>query len=97
MWVRFPPSAFVYFSRVGFVFAPLATKDAKWRIGWIRFARGSTRVVGRCDEPVIVPPRPHGDETDVAFAASALTDGGLVRLYYSVADQFMVRATLRPH
>jgi len=38
------------------VFAPLATKDAKWRIGWIRFARGSTRVVGRCDEPVIVPP-----------------------------------------
>jgi predicted GH43/DUF377 family glycosyl hydrolase len=73
-----------------------ATRDAKWRIGWIRFDPCYTRVLDRCDAPIIVPPAPHGDETDIAFAASAVREGDLIRLYYSIADQYMRRATLRP-
>jgi beta-1,2-mannobiose phosphorylase / 1,2-beta-oligomannan phosphorylase len=72
-----------------------ATRDAKWRIGWIRFDPSYGRVLERCDDPVIVPPEPKGDETDIAFAASALTEGDLIRVYYSVADEYMHRATFR--
>jgi beta-1,2-mannobiose phosphorylase / 1,2-beta-oligomannan phosphorylase len=72
-----------------------ATPDAKWRIGWIRFDPCYERVLERCDKPVIRPPHPKEDETDIAFAASALLEGDLVRVYYSVADQYMRRATIR--
>lgn len=72
-----------------------ATRQAQWRVGWIRFNPNYTAVVERCEEPLIVPPQPKGDETDIAFAASALREGDLIRLYYSVADQYLRRATLR--
>lgn len=72
-----------------------ATQDAKWRIGWIRFDPCYERVLERGDDPVIVPPHPKEDETDIAFAASALIEGGLISIYYSVADQYMRRAILR--
>lgn len=72
-----------------------ATRDAKWRIGWIRFDPCFTHVVERCVEPLITPPQPKDQDTDIAFAASALLEGDLVRVYYSVADQYMRRATLR--
>jgi beta-1,2-mannobiose phosphorylase / 1,2-beta-oligomannan phosphorylase len=72
-----------------------ATSSAKWRIGWICFDRDYRRVVERCDGPLVTPPQPKEDETDIAFAASAVTDGDLIRLYYSVADQHMRRASLR--
>ncbi len=71
-----------------------ATPDAKWRIGWICFDADFARVLERCAEPLIVPPSPKGDDTDIAFAASALYEGDLVRVYYSVADQYLRRATL---
>lgn len=70
-------------------------RDAKWRIGWIRFDARYARVLDRCDAPIITPPRPRGDETDIAFAASALREGAFIWLYYSVADQYMRRAVLR--
>jgi beta-1,2-mannobiose phosphorylase / 1,2-beta-oligomannan phosphorylase len=73
-----------------------ATRDAKWRVGWIRFDPDYRAVVARCDDPLIVPPAPKDDETDIAFAASAVTDDDLIRVYYSVADRYLRRATLRP-
>ena len=72
-----------------------ATQDAHWRIGWVAFDAEYTRVVARGDDPVIVPPTPEGDRTDIAFAASAVEPDGKIYLYYSIADQDMVRATLR--
>ena len=71
-----------------------ATRDAKWRIGWIRFDADFSRVLQRCAEPLIVPPSPKGDDTDIAFAASAFYEGDLIRVYYSVADQYLRRATV---
>ena len=71
------------------------TQDAHWRIGWVAFDAEYTRVVARGEEPVIVPPMPEGDRTDIAFAASATETDGKIYLYYSIADQDMVRATLR--
>lgn len=73
-----------------------ATRQAQWRIGWIRFDPNYSSVVERCKEPLIAPPKPKDDETDIAFAASALREGDLIRVYYSVADQYLRRATLRP-
>lgn len=72
-----------------------ATKEAQWRIGWIRFDPDYGRVLDRCAAPVVEPKKPKGDETDIAFASSAVREGDLIRLYYSVADQYMRRVTLK--
>jgi predicted GH43/DUF377 family glycosyl hydrolase len=73
-----------------------ANGDAKWRIGYAVFDESLARIIDRCSDVLIKPPRPKGDETDIAFAASALREGDLIRLYYSVADQYMRRATILP-
>jgi predicted GH43/DUF377 family glycosyl hydrolase len=72
-----------------------ATRDAKWRIGWVRFDPQCTTVVERSADPLFEPAAPRGDDTDVAFASSALAMGSEIWLYYSVSDQEMRRATLR--
>lgn len=72
-----------------------ATEDAHWRIGWIMFDADYSAVVARSDEPLIVPPPPDGDATDIAFAASCVEDGDVLYLYYSIADKDMKRATIR--
>lgn len=73
-----------------------ATVDARWRIGWISFDAGFTRVTGRGLEPVLMPP-PDVDRaaTDIAFAASALVEGETILLYYSLDDRRLARATIR--
>ena len=71
-----------------------ATQDAHWRIGWVAFDAEYTQVVDRCDKPLIVPPTPQAGHTDIAFAASAV-EADAIFLYYSVADQDMVRAVIR--
>lgn len=74
-----------------------ATRDARWRIGWVAFDRDCTEVVDRCIEPLIVPPPPkeRGD-TDIAFAASCIVvDAEMSLLYFSRADQLMFRALIR--
>lgn len=73
-----------------------ATIDARWRIGWVSFNADFTRVTGRGIEPVLMPP-PAKDriETDIAFAASAVVDGDIVQLYYSLEDRRLARATVR--
>ncbi len=74
-----------------------ATRDARWRIGWVAFDRGCRRVIERCSEPLIVaPPLPEAPGIDIAFAASCLVAGkGLCHLYYSVEDRALRRATVR--
>jgi len=74
-----------------------ATEQVAWRIGWIVFDERFSRVVARCEEPMITPPpRRAPEDTDIAFAASSVEDGDAVYLYYSIADKDMFRATLRP-
>jgi len=73
-----------------------ATRDAAWRIGWIKFDAAYSRVTARSDEPVIEPPvKREAGATDIAFAASALREDGAAQVYYSVADQDMYRARVR--
>lgn len=73
-----------------------ATADARWRIGWVSFDADFTRVTGRGIEPVLMPP-PAKDRsaTDIAFAASTVVEGGDIRLYYSLEDRILRRATIR--
>ncbi len=72
-----------------------ATQGVQWRIGWVVFDRGYTRVVARSHEPIVLPhiKRLH-DDTDIAFAASAIDIDGEIHLYYSVADQYVIRAKI---
>jgi predicted GH43/DUF377 family glycosyl hydrolase len=72
-----------------------ATADARWRIGWVAFDANYERVVGRSAEPLILPHiRRNPDDTDIAFAASAVQSRDEMHLYYSVADQYVVRAAI---
>jgi predicted GH43/DUF377 family glycosyl hydrolase len=72
-----------------------ATQQGDWRIGWITFDEGFSRALDRCEEPVITPPAPQGDARDVTFAVSAVQDGRLIRLYYTIGDDQPTRAVLR--
>ena len=73
-----------------------ATQDATWRIGWATFDETLTKLVDRCDEPLICPEGARsGGSTDIAFAASAVERDGKVRLYYSQSDQDLRCATIR--
>lgn len=72
-----------------------ATRDAYWRIGWVAFSADYTGVVDRGGDPLITPPTPTDTDTDIAFAASAVETNDAVYLYYSVADQYLMRATLQ--
>jgi predicted GH43/DUF377 family glycosyl hydrolase len=73
-----------------------ATRDARWRIGWVAFDRDCTKVVDRCIEPLIVPPpQLERAAADIAFAASVVEMGEVVHLYYSLADRTLERAVVR--
>ncbi|MBS0385844.1 MAG: glycosidase [Proteobacteria bacterium] len=74
-----------------------ATRDARWRIGWIAFNRDYTEIVDRCVEPLVVPPPPQDrGDTDIAFAASCIAvDEETSHLYFSRADQLLLRAVIR--
>lgn len=73
-----------------------ATRDARWRIGWVAFDADYTRVIARGIEPLVVPP-PADDRaaTDIAFAASVVIDGDGIWLYYSLEDRRLARALIR--
>lgn len=73
-----------------------ATRDARWRIGWVAFDRDCTRVVGRGIQPLLTPP-PVEDRTatDIAFAASVIVENGRIWLYYSLEDARLARAEIR--
>ncbi len=73
-----------------------ATRDARWRIGWIAFDADYTRVVARGIQPLVTPP-PADDRgaTDIAFAASVVVEDGAIWLYYSLEDRRLARALIR--
>jgi len=73
-----------------------ATRDARWRIGWVAFNADYTAVVARGIEPLITPP-PTDDRsaTDIAFAASVVTVERTIWLYYSLEDRRLARALIR--
>ena len=76
-----------------------ATQDARWRIGWVSFDAGLSRITARGIEPLLVPP-PATDRTatDIAFAASALVEkDGSILLYYSLEDRKLARARVRAY
>lgn len=73
-----------------------ATRDARWRIGWIAFDAEYRKVVDRCVEPLIAPPPAlERSATDIAFAASVVVVGDRVWLYYSLSDTHLYRAIIR--
>ena len=73
-----------------------ATQAAAWRIGWVVFDAAYTSVVARSTHPLVIPHvKRNDDDTDIAFAASAIEEHGEIALYYSVADQYVTRATVR--
>ncbi len=73
-----------------------ATQDAHWRIGWVVFDADYSRVIARSADALVVPDRArHADDTDIAFAASAVELDGNILLYYSVADQYCIRAVIQ--
>ncbi|MEH3099851.1 MAG: glycosidase [Sphingomonas adhaesiva] len=73
-----------------------ATRDARWRIGWVAFDADYTRVVARGIQPLVTPP-PVDDRsaTDIAFAASVVVADGAIWLYYSLEDRRLARALIR--
>ncbi len=73
-----------------------ATRDARWRIGWVAFDADCTRVVARGIQPLVTPP-PCDDRTatDIAFAASVVVADGAIWLYYSLEDRKLARALIR--
>jgi predicted GH43/DUF377 family glycosyl hydrolase len=73
-----------------------ATRDVAWRIGWVVFDRDFTQVLARSTDPLVIPgPRRFAEDTDIAFAASAVVAGPHIHLYYSIADRHVMRATVR--
>lgn len=73
-----------------------ATQDATWRIGWATFDQGLSKLVDRCEEPLICPGGTlSAGSTDIAFAASAVECDDHVLLYYSQSDQDLRCATIR--
>lgn len=73
-----------------------ATRDARWRIGWVAFDAEYSKVVDRCIEPLIVPPpQPDRAMSDIAFAASLIAEGEHSILYYSLGDEKLARAKIR--
>jgi len=71
-----------------------ADENAHWRIGWVAFDKTYSKVVGRSEDPLIVPPPGEPGDTDIAFAASSVVEEHSISLYYSVADKAIFRATL---
>lgn len=72
-----------------------ATRSAQWRVGWIVFDATYSRVLARSEQPIVLPHiKRREDDSDIAFAASAIEVDGAIHLYYSVADQYVTRAVI---
>lgn len=70
-------------------------KDANWRIGWVEFDRTFTKVVRRCEEPLVRPEHLPSDLPSIAFAASMLPlDEDRIELYFSIADRRLCKVVV---
>lgn len=68
-----------------------SNEKTHWRIGWVEMDDDGN-VKNRSTSPLITPPKPINDETDIAFAASAVLDNDEIWVYYSIADKKIMRA-----
>ncbi len=64
-----------------------ANGQTQWRIGWAQLDANCTSIVTRCTEPLITPPKPVGDASDIAFCSSVVPDSDQLWLYYTVSDK----------
>jgi predicted GH43/DUF377 family glycosyl hydrolase len=71
-----------------------ANQRTQWRIGWAQLDPDCREVVARSDDPLVRPPPVSGDDTDIAFSASAVEHRGTIFLYYSVSDRLLLRVPL---
>lgn len=71
-----------------------ADSNAHWRIGWVTMD-SEGQILSRSKDPLITPPKGEPDDTDIAFAASAILVNNEIWLYYSVADKTTYRAIIR--
>lgn len=71
-----------------------ADENAHWRVGWVAFDKAYSKVVGRSEDPIIVPLPGEPGDADIAFAASSVPEKSGIALYYSVADKAIFRALL---
>ncbi len=91
-------------SPVAFVRAPTGERvliyngsdaSARWEIGWCALDEGCTRIIARCDQPIVRATRNAPDQRELVFGSSVVERDDGLDLYYSVADTDSTRATLR--
>lgn len=70
-----------------------ANEKTQWRIGWVEMDADGN-VTNRSTSPLITPTKPKQEETDIAFAASAVLEENEIWLYYSIADSKILRAII---
>ncbi|HEY3676255.1 MAG TPA: hypothetical protein VGK84_09710 [Candidatus Tumulicola sp.] len=87
-WHLSPSSAIRCSDGTHILFYNGASKEAAWRIGYALLDPSATVVLERPDAPLIEPFDLTGDDTDIAFAASAVVeDAKNACVYYSIADR----------
>jgi beta-1,2-mannobiose phosphorylase / 1,2-beta-oligomannan phosphorylase len=87
-WHLSPSSAIACADGTHILFYNGASKEAVWRIGYALLDQSGTVVLDRPEKPLIEPFGLTGDDTNIAFAASAVVeDSKNACVYYSVADR----------
>lgn len=87
-WHLSPSSAIRCSDGTHILFYNGASKEAVWRIGYALLDQSATVVLDRPEEPLIEPFGLVGDDTNIAFAASAIVyDAKSAYIYYSIADR----------
>jgi beta-1,2-mannobiose phosphorylase / 1,2-beta-oligomannan phosphorylase len=72
-----------------------ASRDAHWGIDWAVFNGDCTKLVERCEGPLVAPPGdPDRDGRAIVFASSVIERDGVIHLYLSRDDRELLRATL---
>jgi predicted GH43/DUF377 family glycosyl hydrolase len=87
-WHLSPSSAIRCSDGTHILFYNGASKEAVWRIGYALLDQSATVVLDRPEKPLIEPFGLTGDDTDIAFASSAIVDDAKSAcIYYSIADR----------
>jgi beta-1,2-mannobiose phosphorylase / 1,2-beta-oligomannan phosphorylase len=87
-WHLSPSSAIPCSDGTHVLFYNGASKEAVWRIGYALLDQSATVVLERPEEPLVKPFGLTGDDTNIAFAASAVVeDAKNACVYYSIADR----------
>ncbi len=87
-WHLSPSSAIRCSDGTNILFYNGASKEAVWRIGYAVLDQSAAVVLDRPEKPLIEAFGLTGDDTNIAFAASAVVeDAKNVCVYYSIADR----------